>query len=175
MPITVPLTTDELLTTTRAVRRRLDLTRPVPRSLVEGACSALSKRRHRGTAVLGFHGGRGRREESGDRRLLPSGLRRLVHAAGRRLDTGQGDGVGPVPRRPFPPGTDLHDPVRPPARRRGRGRGGAVLSLRWRDAGRVELPARGVPVDELLTVLPGLVASDYQGAQGARTAPSPAR
>ena len=35
MPITVPLTTDELLTTTRAVRRRLDLTRPVPRSLVE--------------------------------------------------------------------------------------------------------------------------------------------
>ena len=35
MPITVPLTTDELLTTTRAVRRRLDFTRPVPRSLVE--------------------------------------------------------------------------------------------------------------------------------------------
>jgi hypothetical protein len=35
MPISVPLTTDELLTTTRAVRRRLDFTRPVPRSLVE--------------------------------------------------------------------------------------------------------------------------------------------
>ena len=35
MPITVPLTTDELLTTTRAVRRRLDLTRLVPRALVE--------------------------------------------------------------------------------------------------------------------------------------------
>ena len=35
MPISVPLTTDELLTTTRAVRRRLDLSRPVPRSLVE--------------------------------------------------------------------------------------------------------------------------------------------
>jgi nitroreductase len=35
MPMTVPLTTDELLTTTRAVRRRLDFTRPVPRSLVE--------------------------------------------------------------------------------------------------------------------------------------------
>jgi hypothetical protein len=35
MPITVPLTTDELLTTTRAVRRRLDLTRLVPRSLIE--------------------------------------------------------------------------------------------------------------------------------------------
>jgi nitroreductase len=33
--MTVPLTTDELLTTTRAVRRRLDFTRPVPRSLVE--------------------------------------------------------------------------------------------------------------------------------------------
>jgi nitroreductase len=35
MPISVQLTTDELLTTTRAVRRRLDFTRPVPRSLVE--------------------------------------------------------------------------------------------------------------------------------------------
>ncbi|WP_169807202.1 nitroreductase family protein, partial [Micromonospora rosaria] len=30
-----PLTPDGLLTTTRAVRRRLDLTRPVPRALVE--------------------------------------------------------------------------------------------------------------------------------------------
>jgi nitroreductase len=31
----LPLTVDEVLTTTRAVRRRLDLDRPVPRSLVE--------------------------------------------------------------------------------------------------------------------------------------------
>ncbi|MBM3692729.1 MAG: nitroreductase family protein [Actinobacteria bacterium] len=31
----LPLTIDELLTTTRAVRRRLDLSRPVPRSVVE--------------------------------------------------------------------------------------------------------------------------------------------
>jgi len=31
----IPLTPDELLTTTRAVRRRLDLTRPVERSVVE--------------------------------------------------------------------------------------------------------------------------------------------
>src|SRR5215213_6217223 len=31
----LPLGPDELLTTTRAVRRRLDLTRPVPRELVE--------------------------------------------------------------------------------------------------------------------------------------------
>ena len=31
----VPLTTDELLTTTRSVRKRLDLTRPVPLSLVQ--------------------------------------------------------------------------------------------------------------------------------------------
>jgi nitroreductase len=31
----LPLTPDELLTTTRAVRRRLDLERPVPRALVE--------------------------------------------------------------------------------------------------------------------------------------------
>lgn len=33
-PMTVNLTPDELLTTTRAVRKRLDLTRPVPRELV---------------------------------------------------------------------------------------------------------------------------------------------
>src|SRR5882672_3741905 len=31
----VPLTTDELLTTTRSVRKRLDLTRPVPPGLVQ--------------------------------------------------------------------------------------------------------------------------------------------
>ena len=33
----LPLTLDELLTTTRSVRKRLDLTRPVPRELVERA------------------------------------------------------------------------------------------------------------------------------------------
>ena len=33
--MTVPLTPAELLTTTRSVRRRLDLTRPVPRELIE--------------------------------------------------------------------------------------------------------------------------------------------
>ena len=31
----VPLTPDELLTTTRSVRKRLDLTRPVPLGLVQ--------------------------------------------------------------------------------------------------------------------------------------------
>lgn len=36
LPPPLPLGIDELLTTTRAVRRRLDLERPVPRSLVEG-------------------------------------------------------------------------------------------------------------------------------------------
>lgn len=36
LPDPLPLTIDELLTTTRAVRRRLDLTRPVARELVEG-------------------------------------------------------------------------------------------------------------------------------------------
>jgi len=34
MSNTLPLTPDELLTTTRAVRKRLDLTRPVPRELI---------------------------------------------------------------------------------------------------------------------------------------------
>ena len=33
--VTLDLTPDELLTTTRAVRKRLDLTRPVPRDLIE--------------------------------------------------------------------------------------------------------------------------------------------
>ncbi|WP_327232931.1 nitroreductase family protein [Streptomyces sp. NBC_01317] len=33
--MTLPLTPDELLSTTRAVRKRLDLTRPVPRALIE--------------------------------------------------------------------------------------------------------------------------------------------
>jgi hypothetical protein len=36
----VPLTTDELLTTTRSVRKRLDLTRPVPLDLVQEGCSS---------------------------------------------------------------------------------------------------------------------------------------
>src|SRR5262245_1588482 len=34
-PTILPLTVDEVLTTTRTVRRRLDLTRPVPRAVVE--------------------------------------------------------------------------------------------------------------------------------------------
>ncbi|HEX8768635.1 MAG TPA: nitroreductase family protein, partial [Jatrophihabitans sp.] len=34
MAFTIPLTPDELLTTTRTVRKRLDLTRPVPRELI---------------------------------------------------------------------------------------------------------------------------------------------
>jgi nitroreductase len=38
--MTVPLTPDELLTTTRSVRRRLDLTRPVPRELIEECLTA---------------------------------------------------------------------------------------------------------------------------------------
>ena len=37
----LPLNPDELLTTTRAVRKRLDLTRPVERSVVE-RCIELS-------------------------------------------------------------------------------------------------------------------------------------
>jgi nitroreductase len=39
--MTLELTPDELLTTTRAVRKRLDLTRPVPRALVE-ECATLA-------------------------------------------------------------------------------------------------------------------------------------
>ena len=35
--MTLPLTPDELLTTTRAVRKRLDFEKPVPRALI-GEC-----------------------------------------------------------------------------------------------------------------------------------------
>src|SRR6201989_778112 len=34
-PTLLPLTRDELMTTTRSVRRRLDLSRPVPRQVIE--------------------------------------------------------------------------------------------------------------------------------------------
>jgi hypothetical protein len=37
MTFTIPLNPDELLTTTRTVRKRLDLTRPVPDELIRTA------------------------------------------------------------------------------------------------------------------------------------------
>jgi nitroreductase len=50
----LPLGPDELLTTTRAVRRRLDLTRPVPRELVE-ECLEVAVQAPTGSNLQGWH------------------------------------------------------------------------------------------------------------------------
>jgi nitroreductase len=52
MPL--PLTTDELLTTTRAVRRRLDLTRPVPLELVR-ECLEIALQAPSGSNAQSWH------------------------------------------------------------------------------------------------------------------------
>ena len=51
---TLPLTADELLATTRAVRRRLDLTRPVDRHLIE-ECLALAQQAPTGSNRQDWH------------------------------------------------------------------------------------------------------------------------
>jgi nitroreductase len=48
------LTPDELLTTTRAVRKRLDLTRPVERSVIE-ECAAIAQQAPNGSNVQRWH------------------------------------------------------------------------------------------------------------------------
>ena len=48
------LTPDELLTTTRAVRRRLDLTRPVEREVIE-ECIAIAQQAPSGSNAQGWH------------------------------------------------------------------------------------------------------------------------
>ena len=50
----LPLGPDELLTTTRAVRRRLDLTRPVPRELIE-ECLRVAIQAPTGSNFQGWH------------------------------------------------------------------------------------------------------------------------
>jgi nitroreductase len=51
---TLPLTPDELLSTTRAVRKRLDLTRPVPRALLE-ECLVLAQQAPSGSNSQQWH------------------------------------------------------------------------------------------------------------------------
>jgi nitroreductase len=51
---TLPLTPDELLTTTRSVRKRLDLTRPVERSLIE-ECLAIAQHAPTGSNWQNWH------------------------------------------------------------------------------------------------------------------------
>src|ERR1700722_17500840 len=50
----MPLTTDELLTTTRSVRKRLDLTRPVPLDLVRD-CLEIALQAPSGGMRQGWH------------------------------------------------------------------------------------------------------------------------
>jgi len=54
MSPTLPLSPDELLTTTRAVRRRLDYERPVPRELVT-ECVEIALQAPSGSNVRGWH------------------------------------------------------------------------------------------------------------------------
>lgn len=65
MTFTIPLDPDELLTTTRTVRKRLDLTRPVPpeliRECIEVALQAPSGSNRQGLAL-----------DRGDRRWPPA-------------------------------------------------------------------------------------------------------
>jgi nitroreductase len=51
---TLPLLPDELLSTTRAVRKRLDFTRPVPREVLE-ECFALAQQAPSGSNSQGWH------------------------------------------------------------------------------------------------------------------------
>jgi len=52
--VTLNLTPDELLTTTRSVRKRLDLTRPVPRELIR-ECVEIAQQAPSGSNRQGFH------------------------------------------------------------------------------------------------------------------------
>ncbi len=54
MPTTLDLSPDQLLTTTRAVRRRLDFDRPVPRELVE-ECVEIALQAPSGSNARGWH------------------------------------------------------------------------------------------------------------------------
>jgi len=54
MSTTLPLSLDELLTTTRAVRRRLDFDRPVPQSLVE-ECVRIATQAPSGSNARSWH------------------------------------------------------------------------------------------------------------------------
>lgn len=69
MPATLDLSPDELLTTTRAVRKRLDFERPVPVELVE-ECVRIALQAPSGSNARGWHfvvvGDAGKRKQIGD-------------------------------------------------------------------------------------------------------------
>src|SRR6266511_3352138 len=99
------LTPDELLTTTRAVRKRLDLERPVERELLE-ECLALAQQAPTGSYRQDWHfvvvtdprlSRRSRRAVAEGRQEVP---RRRRRARGDTRDDGPRPRRCPPPRRP---------------------------------------------------------------------------
>ncbi|WP_308209728.1 nitroreductase family protein [Actinomadura madurae] len=100
---TLPLSPDELLTTTRTVRKRLDLERPVPMELVreclEVALQAPSGSNRQGWQWVVVTDAR---QARGDRRVLPALVQRVRPGRGIRRRPLQGRSRarrGAAPRR----------------------------------------------------------------------------
>ena len=179
---TLPLTPDELLTTTRAVRKRLDLTRAgthgadpgVPRDRAAGAVGLEP-------AGLAVGGGARRGAACGDRRCLPAAVRDYLAspgAAGRlyaddpeRAPVQQrvGDSVG-LPRRAPGPGAGARHPV--PAGRAAcprptrPGCGGRLLPAAWSFMLAARARGPGHRVDD---AAPGLRGRGGRRCSGCRT------
>jgi len=97
MSSTLDLSPDELLTTTRAVRRRLDFERPVPRALVE-ECVQTALQAPSGSNARGWHfmvvGDEGKRKQIADlyRRAF-EGYRAMPFSAHALANEAKGDDV----------------------------------------------------------------------------------
>lgn len=97
MPATLDLKPDELLTTTRAVRRRLDFERPVPLELVR-ECVEIALQAPSGSNARGWHflvvGDPGLRQQIGDLyRQAFTQYRTMPFSAHALADKAQGDDV----------------------------------------------------------------------------------
>jgi nitroreductase len=97
MSKTLDLSPDELLSTTRAVRRRLDFDRPVPRALVE-ECVQIALQAPSGSNARGWHfvvvGDAKKRKQIGDLyRQAFSGYRDMPFSAHKLAEAAKGDDV----------------------------------------------------------------------------------
>jgi nitroreductase len=97
MPNTLDLSPDELLTTTRAVRRRLDFDRPVPRERVD-ECVQIALQAPSGSNARGWHfvvvGDEGKRKAIGDLyRQAFEGYRAMPGSAHALAEKAAGDDV----------------------------------------------------------------------------------
>ncbi len=79
------LTPDELLTTTRSVRKRLDFTRPVEREVIQ-ECLAIAQQAPAASNMQNWHFMvvTDPRQTGGARRHLPQGLGNLLDSTHRR-------------------------------------------------------------------------------------------